>query len=58
MDTEKELIDRHRTAELAQKAADRALAARYVARTAVMEKWSLDDMDEVLQALGIHPSLG
>ena len=58
MDTEKELIDRHRVEEQAQKEANRKLAANYVARTAVMEKWSLEEMDEVLQALGIHPSLG
>lgn len=58
MDTEKELIDKHRTEEQAQKAANRKLAAKYVARTAVMEGWSLEEMDEVLRALGIHPSLG
>lgn len=58
MDTEKELIDRQRTEEQIQKALDRKLAAKYVARTAVKEKWPLDDLDEVLGALGIHPPLG
>ena len=58
MDTEKELIDRHRLEEHQIRETNRKLAAKYVARAAVTEKWSLEDLDEVLRALGIHPSLG
>lgn len=58
MDTEREMAERHRQQEQEQRVINQKLAARYVARTAVNEGWSLEDMDEVLLALGVHPSLG